>query len=81
MNWILIDDQGLIPIERIVTVGQTESAPMRRLLDQVATEQIIILTGGRKRQAAIILDSGHIVLTALPVTTIQKLLEDDRMTR
>jgi len=68
MIWIEVDDQGLIIAERIVAVGQAETAPMKRLLALMPAEKVIILTGGQRRQSVTLLDSGHAVVTALSVS-------------
>lgn len=73
--WLSIEDQGVVAVERIVAISQTDAAPVRRLLEAVSASQLITLTGGRKRQSAIILDSNHIVLTALTVKEILQKLE------
>lgn len=72
--WLVIEDQGVIAVERIVAVGVVEAAPIRRLLNLTPSSQVIVLTGGQKRQSAVILDSGHIVLTALTVADITRAL-------
>jgi regulator of extracellular matrix RemA (YlzA/DUF370 family) len=74
--WLTIEDQGIIAVERIVTVAQVDAAPVRRLLDQIPASKIIVLTGGRKRQSALILDSGHIILTAWPVEKVHQALDE-----
>ncbi len=73
--WLIIEDFGSVAVERIVSVAQVESAPIRRLLELIPPSQIIVLTGGRRRQSALILDSGHIVLTAWPVGKIYSELQ------
>lgn len=78
MLWIELDDDGVVIAERIVAVGQAESAPMRRLLDIVPPEKVIVLTGGRRRQAIVILDSDHVVVSALSVAELLARLKTTR---
>lgn len=73
--WLIIEDLGSVPVQRIVAVAEVESAPIRRLLELIPPSQIIVLTGGRRRQSALILDSGHIVLTAWHVARVQAELQ------
>lgn len=75
MNWIHIEDQGLVITARILVVGQAESAAMRRLLTAIDPALVVNLTGGHKRKSVIILDSGHAVITALPVSRIERALQ------
>ena len=70
MNWLKIDDVGLIALKRIVAVGLSESAGMERLLRATPDDRLIILTGGRKRRSILVLDSGHVVVTALTLEQI-----------
>jgi regulator of extracellular matrix RemA (YlzA/DUF370 family) len=69
-NWIDLDGQGLLNGQRIVAVGNAHSAGMRRLLGAVPDEKVVDLTGGRRRQCLVVLDSGHVVITA---STLQRL--------
>lgn len=81
MNWITIDGpgldcQGLIIVDTLVAVGHADSAAMRRLLSSLPLTQIISLTGGRKRQTILVLNTGQVIITPLPLTVIErKLLE------
>ncbi len=63
MTFIKVENVGLIAVEHIVAVGLVEAAPVKRLVR--AAEQTLILTGGKKRQTAVLLDSGQVVVTAL----------------
>ena len=74
MNWLTLGRQGLVAADRIIAVGTIESAPIRRLLEQIPSGQIIILTGGHRRQTALILDSGHIILTPWSVRQVENAL-------
>lgn len=78
MKWIQIENHGLLMTNRIVAAGRSRSAPMRRLLASLPRSQIIDLTGGRKRQTIVVLDSGHVAVTALTVEEIVSELERTR---
>jgi regulator of extracellular matrix RemA (YlzA/DUF370 family) len=72
MHWIDVDeDRGLIIVERIVAVGRADAAALRRLVAQTPESHIVDLTGGSKRQSVVVLDSGHVVLTALSVFDVR----------
>ena len=75
MHWIEIEDQGMVMEERIVAIGPAESAPMRRLIAAVPEERIIILTGGNRRQSILIMDSGHLIVTAIPIPTLMQQID------
>ena len=75
---LAIDAQGAINAARIVAVAPADAAPVRRLLDLTPANQIVVLTGGRKRRSVVVLDSGHVVLTALSVKQLLQRLQDSR---
>ena len=63
--WLWLADEGWVPRRRIVAICWVESAPIRRLLAQTEATRIVTMTGGRRRQSVVILDSGHLLVTAL----------------
>ncbi|MCB8944032.1 MAG: DUF370 domain-containing protein [Ardenticatenaceae bacterium] len=69
-EWLRLANEGAVSLARIVAVGQVEAAPIRRLIQAVQPSHVLILTGGRKRQTVLILDSGHLVITALTMTEV-----------
>lgn len=73
-EWIEIGQQGIVNARRIVAVGGAQPAGMKRLLGAVSQERIVDLTGGRRRQSLLVLDTTHLVLTALPVEEVGRLL-------
>jgi regulator of extracellular matrix RemA (YlzA/DUF370 family) len=57
---------GAVAAQRIVAVGQADSAPVRRALRYAAEHGLLIdLTYGRQAQAVLFMDSGHVVRIAL----------------
>lgn len=64
-GWIVVGVSGYIQQSRIVGVSSVNTAPMRRLLQATPAASIIVLTGGQRRQTVVLLDSGHVVITAL----------------
>lgn len=77
MEWLEIRDQGMVKVDRIVAVASTDAAPVRRLLAALPQTKIISLTGGRRRRSVIMLDSDHVVLTALSVRQVRQYLGDN----
>jgi regulator of extracellular matrix RemA (YlzA/DUF370 family) len=78
MHWIAIEEHGWVMAERVVAVAYAESAPVKRLLNYIAPTGVLILTGGRKRESVLLLDSGQVVVTALSVQRIGRLLREAR---
>lgn len=70
MEWLEVDDQGVIAAGRIVAVGRAETAAMKHLLGGLSAAQVVGMTGGRKRQTVVVLDSGHVVITAMSLSRV-----------
>ncbi len=66
--------------DRIVAIVQPNSAPMKRLRDEAKdNKRLIDATQGRKTRAMIIMDSNHVILSAIQAETISQrytILED-----
>ena len=59
---------GLIAPERVIVAGRWESAPIKRAVRKAKTEsRLIDLTYGRACKWVLFLDSGHLVLAAVPM--------------
>lgn len=67
---IEIDTGVVLNLERVIAAGPANSAPIRRLLNEVGRGQVVDLTLGRRRQAAVVMDSGHVVLLAVSPTAL-----------
>jgi extracellular matrix regulatory protein A len=62
---------GLVAPERVLAAGRYESQPIRRAACQAKAEgRLIDLTYGRACKWVMFLDSGHIVLTAVPMPVL-----------
>ncbi len=70
---------GVIAANKILVIVSPDSAPVKRMI-RVANDQglIIDMTHGRKTKAAIVLESGHVVLAALQPETIVSRLRQQR---
>lgn len=63
--------KNFIALNRVIAVVSTGSAPIQRLVrDGKKKGTIIDITNGRRTKAAIFMDSGHIILTAITPETI-----------
>ena len=59
--------------DRIVAIVQPNSAPMKRLRDEAKdNKRLVDATQGRKTRAMIIMDSNHVVLSAIQAETISQ---------
>ena len=63
---------------RIVSIVLPESAPVKRLIQDAREKGMLIdATYGRKTRAVIIMDSGHVVLSAIQPETIAGRIENN----
>ncbi len=59
--------------ERVVAIAMPNSAPMKRLKDEAKEDRRLIdATHGRRTRSVIILDSNHVVLSAIQAETISQ---------
>lgn len=71
MNLINIGFGNMISSSRLIAIVSPESAPIKRLIsDARAKGTLIDATYGRKTRAVIVMDSDHIVLTAIHPETV-----------
>lgn len=71
MSFVNVGFGNYINKERIVSIVTPSSAPIKRLRDTLEKEgKVIDVTQGRKTRALIIMDSGHIILSGIAVSTL-----------
>ena len=59
--------------ERIIAIVLPNSAPMKRLKDEASKERRLVnATHGRRTRSIIIMDSNHIILSAIQAETISQ---------
>ncbi|MBW1898251.1 MAG: DUF370 domain-containing protein [Deltaproteobacteria bacterium] len=62
--------------ERVVTIVSPNSAPMKRLKDEAKEEKRLIdATHGRRTRSIIIMDSNHVILSAILAETVSQRYE------
>jgi len=67
MEFINIGFGSVVSRERVVAIVGPDSAPMRRVIQESRERGMLIdATYGRKTASIFIMDSGHVVLSALP---------------
>ena len=72
-NLLNIGFGNTVVAERVVAIVSPNSAPMKRLKDEAKEEKRLIdATQGRRTRSIIIMDSNHIVLSAIQAETISQ---------
>ena len=78
MQLINIGFGNIVSAERIITIVSPESAPIKRIVQESKDSKMAIdATCGRKTRAVIIMDSGHVVLSAIQPETIAGRIENN----
>lgn len=71
MKLINIGFGNMISSSRLVAIVSPESAPIRRVVSDVRERGLLIdATYGRRTRAVIIMDSGHVILSAISPETV-----------
>ena len=79
MKLIAIGFGNLVSGERIVSVVSPESAPIKRMIQDVREKgSLIDASFGRSTKSVLIMDSGHVILSALPPETIAARFEEKK---
>ena len=77
MKLINIGFGNLVSAERIVSIVSPESAPIKRMIQDVRDRGLLIdASFGRSTRSVITMDSGNVILSALPPDTIAARCEE-----
>lgn len=82
MQLINIGFGNIVSANRIIAIVSPESAPIKRIVQEAKDEGMAVdATYGRRTRAVIIMDSGHVVLSAVqPETVAGRLDKEDVVT-
>ena len=71
MKLVNIGFGNLVAEERVVAIVSPESAPIKRVVQEAREHgDLIDASFGRKTKAVFVMNSGHIILSALPPETL-----------
>ena len=77
MKLIGIGFGNLVAAERIISIVSPESAPIKRMIQEVRDRgELIDASFGRSTRAVLIMDSGNVILSALSPEALAARLED-----
>jgi len=75
MKLINIGFGNMISASRLIAVVSPESAPIKRIIQDTRERGMLVdASFGRRTRAVIIMDSGHVVLSALQPETVSSRL-------
>ena len=71
MKLINIGFGNMVSATRVIAIVSPESAPIKRIIQDVRDRgQLIDATYGRRTRAVVIMDSGHVILSAIQPETV-----------
>jgi regulator of extracellular matrix RemA (YlzA/DUF370 family) len=72
-NLLNIGFGSTVVADRVVAIVSPNSAPMKRLKDEAKKNQRLIdATHGRRTRSIIVMDSNHVVLSAIQAETVSQ---------
>lgn len=78
MKLLSIGFGNVVSASRIISIISPEAAPIKRMVQEAKDEKTAVdATCGRKTRAVIVMDSGHIILSALQPETLSARLDKD----
>ena len=78
MQLINIGFGNIVSANRIIAIVSPESAPIKRIVQEAKDSgQAVDATYGRRTRAVLIMDSGHIILSAVQPETVAGRLDKD----
>ena len=81
MKLINIGFGNMVSANRLVAIVSPESAPIKRIIQDARDNGILIdATYGRRTRAVIVMDSGHVILSAIqPETVANRFVQNDEV--
>lgn len=77
MKLINIGFGNIVSAERIISIVSPESAPIKRIVQESKDAKMAIdATYGRRTRSVIIMDSGHVILSAVQPETVASRVEN-----
>ena len=78
MQLVNIGFGNIVSASRIVAIISPESAPIKRMVQEAKDNKTAVdATCGRRTRAVLIMDSGHIILSAIQPETVAGRLDKD----
>ena len=78
MQLINIGFGNIVSAGRIISIVSPDSAPIKRLVQEAKDSKMAIdATYGRRTRAVLIMDSGHVILSAVQPETVAGRLDKD----
>ena len=70
---------NFVSAQRLISIVSPDAAPVKRIVQDARENKTLVdASCGRRTRAVLIMDSGHVVLSALQPETVAHRLSDDR---
>jgi hypothetical protein len=80
MQFINIGFGNIVSANKIVAIVSPESAPIKRIIQEAKDNKMAVdATLGRRTRAVLIMDSGHIILSAVQPETVASRAEKNEI--
>lgn len=77
MKLVGIGFGNLISAERVVSIVSPDSAPIKRMIQDVREKGLLVdASFGRSTRSVLIMDSGNVILSALPPETLAERFDE-----
>lgn len=78
MQLINIGFGNIVSANRIISIVSPDAAPIKRLVQEAKDSKMAIdATYGRRTRAVLVMDSGHVILSAVQPETVAGRLDKD----
>lgn len=78
MQLLSIGFGNVVSVSRVIAIISPEAAPIKRMIQEAKDAKTAVdATCGRRTRAVVVMDSGHIVLSALQPETLSGRLDKD----
>ena len=79
MHLVNIGFNNMVNGARIISVVSTDAAPIKRMIQTARDEgKAVDATCGRRTRSVLVMESGHLVLSALTTETIAARCQDEK---
>ena len=79
MQLVNIGFGNIVSANRIISIVSPEAAPIKRIIQEAKDNKMAVdATMGRRTRAVIIMDSGHVILSAIQPETIASRLDNKK---
>lgn len=78
VKFISLGGGSAVSASRIISIVTPDSAPSKRLIQEARSKGLLVdATGGKKTKSVLIMDSDHVVISAVSAETVMQRAEQN----